>query len=229
MATLFSECKDCKHRNRPANRGGCRRCCREGSPLRWESDTAIQAIQTLYDGIVHRSRVEARFAILLDCLDVRFEYELQGYTLADGSHYLPDFFLPAPAWFVEIKGTSPSTPERRKCQLLAQGTGHPVLLMVGEPVDPIADYSELPFRPAPITVFLADGSMRSAHHWNSCTGCEGDYAAGCQLLHALTGSPSAPCESTSKPMAQQTISEAFVAARSARFEHGEQTRRAVAQ
>lgn len=54
----------------------------------------IAAIQTRYAGCHFRSRLEARWAVFFDALNIAWEYEAQGYVLADGTPYLPDFHLP---------------------------------------------------------------------------------------------------------------------------------------
>lgn len=54
----------------------------------------IAAIPAAYNGYRFRSRTEARWAVFLDILNIRWEYEVEGYQLADGLRYLPDFWLP---------------------------------------------------------------------------------------------------------------------------------------
>ncbi len=51
------------------------------------------AIPTEYKGYKFRSRLEARWAVFLDALGVKWEYESEGYYLGDGIYYLPDFRL----------------------------------------------------------------------------------------------------------------------------------------
>lgn len=53
----------------------------------------LKAIQTEYKGYRFRSRLEARWAVLLDELGVKWEYEPEGYDLGNGMCYLPDFRL----------------------------------------------------------------------------------------------------------------------------------------
>lgn len=68
----------------------------------------MKAIETLYRGYRFRSRLEARWAVLFDAAGIRWEYEPQGFVLADGSSYLPDFWLPdldGGTW-AEVKGNS---------------------------------------------------------------------------------------------------------------------------
>lgn len=51
----------------------------------------IKAIETEYNGYRFRSRLEARWAVFLDALGIRYEYEPEGFSLPSGKHYLPDF------------------------------------------------------------------------------------------------------------------------------------------
>ena len=51
----------------------------------------IKPIETLYRGHYFRSKAEARFAVFLDCLGVKWDYEPQGFALGNGLKYLPDF------------------------------------------------------------------------------------------------------------------------------------------
>ena len=54
----------------------------------------IKAIQTIYKGHKFRSRLEARWALFFDELDIKWMYEPEGYELNNGVYYLPDFYLP---------------------------------------------------------------------------------------------------------------------------------------
>ena len=51
----------------------------------------IKPIQTRYKCCHFRSRLEARWAVYFDSLNVKWEYEPEGFDLGDGLHYLPDF------------------------------------------------------------------------------------------------------------------------------------------
>lgn len=63
----------------------------------------IKPIETRYAGCRFRSRLEARWAVLFDHLNIRWEYEPQGFEI-DGTAYLPDFLLVESGTWVEIKG-----------------------------------------------------------------------------------------------------------------------------
>ncbi len=54
----------------------------------------IQAIPTRYAGCHFRSRLEARWAVFFDTLGIRWVYEPEGFVGAYGEQYLPDFHLP---------------------------------------------------------------------------------------------------------------------------------------
>ena len=67
----------------------------------------IKAIQTHYKGYKFRSRTEARWAVFFEKLGYNWEYEEEGYVLKDGTYYLPDFCITTPDsyYFIEVKGS----------------------------------------------------------------------------------------------------------------------------
>jgi hypothetical protein len=102
-------------------------------------------IETIYNGHRFRSRLEARWAVWLDTLGIKYAYELQGFNL-DGIPYLPDFWLPFPsgrAWpsgtpphagyWLEIKPAPLTDDEERLLSLLAQHTKHHAHAFAGDP------------------------------------------------------------------------------------------------
>ena len=71
---------------------------------------------TYYRGITFRSRLEARWAIILDELGIDWEYEPEAIVIDQTYHfpdtynpeifsYLPDFWLPEYRAFMEVKGS----------------------------------------------------------------------------------------------------------------------------
>ena len=100
----------------------------------------MKPIETRYNGRLFRSRLEARWAVLLDAVWLRWEYEVEGFVLPSGP-YLPDFFLrlsdsphPGAGYWVEIKPRLlPSDLELRRVEDLCRETGHNGFLVAGNP------------------------------------------------------------------------------------------------
>jgi hypothetical protein len=92
----------------------------------------LKPIPTWYDGYHFRSRTEARYAVLWKACYWPYEFERQGFSLERGS-YLPDFYLPKQAAWLEVKGFEPSSLEEDLCQCLAVETRQPVIIAWGQP------------------------------------------------------------------------------------------------
>lgn len=91
----------------------------------------IKAIETRYAGCLFRSRLEARWAVFFDTFGINWEYEPQGFELPNGARYLPDFLLPDCGTWVEVKGHEAALDK----QLLIEAARHlpHVHNKVGEP------------------------------------------------------------------------------------------------
>lgn len=89
----------------------------------------MKAIETVYNGYRFRSRLEARWAVFFDTLGVTYEYEPEGYELDDGTRYLPDFYFPEWACFGEVKPVALDIDEFHK----TAGLPEPCLLLDGVP------------------------------------------------------------------------------------------------
>lgn len=92
----------------------------------------IKAIETTYGGILFRSRLEARWAVFMDAMNVRYVYEPEAYDLGDCC-YLPDFWLPDLNTFLEIKPVVPTEAESRKAVRLAEDSNSRVIILFGSP------------------------------------------------------------------------------------------------
>lgn len=100
--------------------------------------TAIKAIETKYKGYRFRSRLEARWAVFFDALDLKWEYENEGYDLDEAGWYLPDFWLPDMGIWVEIKPATASDKESQKAYRLSAMSKKGVLIIQGQPgIDPL--------------------------------------------------------------------------------------------
>lgn len=119
---------------------------------------SIKAIETRYDGYRFRSRLESRWAVFFNTLDLPYEYEPEGFHLPTGP-YLPDFWLPTlnTGTWLEVKG--PFNPHDLTIVAnLAQHSGHPCIYAQG-PIEPDSDVT-LP----EITGYAPDGSLRADFH-----------------------------------------------------------------
>ena len=91
-------------------------------------------IETLYNGVRFRSRLEARWALFMDTIGVRWLYEHEGYELPSG-RYLPDFWLPEirGGCFVEIKPERPPRSEMMRYRDLVLSARHTLFLFFCAP------------------------------------------------------------------------------------------------
>ena len=190
----------------------------------------MQAIETVYKGYRFRSRTEARWAVFFDTLGVKYTSEPEGYVFKDGTHYLPDFYLPNANMFFEVKGLELSKEDKSKIDKLIIYSGKNVAI----------GYSDMSFQATSIcgedengnkTCFLdgKDGSWLIQCH--SCEeyqfiGMTGSWECrGCGYYNGDSGFDQY-CSGNwpdsyqwSKPYGE--VLDAFIKARQARFEHGE--------
>ncbi len=92
-----------------------------------------KAIETQFKGYRFRSRLEARWAVFFDALGIQWEYEKEGYDLQGCGRYLPDFWLTTVNMWAEVKPQEFSEAEKDKCKRLAIETGYPCLMLAGAP------------------------------------------------------------------------------------------------
>jgi hypothetical protein len=190
----------------------------------------MRAIETQYRGYRFRSRLEARWAVFLDTLGGDWRYETEGFEFEDGSRYLPDFWVPCPkfhsgdsGYWLEIKGQPPSAAEIAKCQNLAQYSGHITLLAYGDiNAEHFGKYSFDPVRSQGRVV-----SVKVHHSEERDPAIERFFAL---LKHDPSKEPFYSHWSLAERFwsgqkdgvfDQAAFESALVAARAARFEHGE--------
>lgn len=92
----------------------------------------IKAIPQKVDGILFRSRTEARWATFFRLAKLPYHYEPEGFQLGE-DWYVPDFFLPTVPAYVEVKPGEPSEREIRVAAALAATARKPVLMAMGNP------------------------------------------------------------------------------------------------
>jgi hypothetical protein len=191
----------------------------------------IKAIETVYKGYRFRSRLEARWGVFFDALGIQWEYEKEGFQLSNGEWYLPDFWLPtfSGGMWAEVKpdGGSFDTAEQ-----LVRDSGQSIWLCEGVPAARVYYVAE------PVPSCLAPKQC-PVHQCYICPRVEWipvrtegipnfDQAAGENRMFWQPG-----CENPDGSVPDDYLYDdrerripgpllrAVVAARSARFEHGE--------
>ena len=188
----------------------------------------IKAIQTRYTGRLFRSRLEARWAVMLDCLKVSWEYEYEGFVLGDGTKYLPDFWMPELLCYVEIKPFTASAMEKSCCSQLAIGSGCRVYLFDSGIFCPGDQHSSGLQAPGSMC-FSPDGCPDVDYFWCQCIHC-GEFGIEYQgrsdrlacKRRSINPCPKTPHGDRGVNYNSGPILVAYNAAMSARFEHGEQ-------
>jgi len=186
----------------------------------------LKAIETKYKGYRFRSRLEARWAVFFDTLEMPWEYEKEGFDL-DGLWYLPDFWLPKNQLWVEIKGEVDDKAAKNlllQCGRLAYHSQHPVILAVKDPLDVKCVLFEPKYE-------RSENSVGAVMHgnvgWGACPACGhlGLKVPGSNFefflcpyngVHILK-----PIPENIWRRHDRRLFDAATAARSARFEHGE--------
>ena len=124
----------------------------------------MKAIETEYKGLRFRSRLEARHAVMLDALGIKYEYEREGYQLGNLS-YLPDLWLPELDIFIEVKGEIPDddSEDVEKARQLTMATQKRVYVFSGQiPED--GNFDDV-LRPR------LDGKTIHGYKWGECPFC----------------------------------------------------------
>jgi hypothetical protein len=185
----------------------------------------IKAIETQYKGYRFRSRLEARWAVFFDAAEIDWQYEPEGFQLKDG-WYLPDFWLPTfgGSMYVEVKYTGG---DFSKARSFAEQTHNTIWLAEGPP-----DYR------AYLTLEFVSGHELLGNDDNFEIGPEVETLVECWgVPNAWDASGedrmfSHPCcevDWKTKKIKQEFVdwgdwsqfNKGVMAARSARFEHGE--------
>lgn len=191
----------------------------------------FRAISTTYAGCRFRSRLEARWAVFFDHLGITWDYEPQGHVVTDRLNicdrdewpYLPDFWLPELRLWVEVKGSLDDREMRQALSAAADlsspaggcGGGHDVLILgpIPRPGPFTRSHLRLHMHKGDLKPSLAWAPEADPHYGGDTLAYDaGEIRPGCTPARLLNGDPA---------WLPQQISDAYAAARSARFEHGE--------
>lgn len=103
--------------------------------MRYESNsmhTSYSPHPVTYWGVLFRSTLELRYALLFNSLGISWIFEEQVFQ-TKLNRYLPDFFLPDLDCFVEIKGKAPTEVEITKLSDVCNDTGKVGVILSGYP------------------------------------------------------------------------------------------------
>lgn len=139
--------------------------------------TSIKALETKYDGIMFRSRIEARWACLFKSLRLRYIYEPERFVMYYASKkyvYMPDFYMIDLNCYVEVKGKEPIPMEQAKAWVLSKTSGCLVHVVYGQiPYPHIDEWNRFNFGiwtyDASLTRYAAH--LQTTYALNSCIKC----------------------------------------------------------
>lgn len=126
----------------------------------------MKAIETKYNGYLFRSKLEAKWALFFDLLNIKYEYEPEGFESNKNERYLPDFYLPntylrnetLKGIYIEIKPSNYNM--NHKAQLWFN---KPLVMFCGEPLDGFNIYGN-----------YSSDNLYSGYqiypHWDNCMG-----------------------------------------------------------
>jgi hypothetical protein len=170
----------------------------------------MKPIETVYKGYRFRSRLEARWSVFFDAMGIIWEYEKEGFDLGNGIRYLPDFWLPQVNLWAEVKPKPLTGIDKAKVILLFEQSGYGVLELIGPP-----DFIEYEV-PEPLSE-LYDGGSDLAEYFQYPYSLVSAYLF---TEHPRFFAQSCWTRDDAECFGSDYI-DAVVAARQARFEHGE--------
>lgn len=196
----------------------------------------MKPIDTKAYGRLFRSRLEARWAVAFETMQIPWEYEPEGFVLEGpwyAGPYLPDFWIEGFQVWAEVKAKPFTEEEMLKCQQLAIDSGHPCLLLNGPP------------RHVNFWATMPSGKGWHFNYWSTAKPCaEGfgeEFMQGSIMdfdlfyfQHRLYECTGTECNGELPLIQEQTpthgwcrigLPDPVEAAMSARFEHGKSPRR----
>jgi hypothetical protein len=95
--------------------------------VRVRQGNGMRSLESTYNGVRFRSRLEARWAALFDSYSIKWVYEPDVFYTCNGS-YLPDFYLTEMHCYVEVK-PRPGMADADQCKAVADQTGASFLIL----------------------------------------------------------------------------------------------------
>lgn len=124
------------------------------------SENPKHGVKCQYGGQKMRSLLERRLAMLLDGLQIEWEYEKDYFQLNDGQiNYLPDFYLPKHNQYIEAKGVY-SDKDEQKIEAFTKETDHELIMIKSD-----ASYFVLTHK-------RSENPSFGPAHINKCSSCQ---------------------------------------------------------
>ena len=95
-------------------------------------DKDFKAKDTFYKDTYFRSRLEARWAVFFNAMEIQWVYEYKDFILPKKGRYLPDFYLPYFNMHVEVKPFLEKK-DIELCQIFSEKTNKRIILLDGIP------------------------------------------------------------------------------------------------
>lgn len=135
-----------------------------------ERNYKIKAIKTNYNGILFRSKTEARWAVFFDSLGVEYRYEPYYEEVGNdylSFNYLPDFYLQQQDIYIEIKPGKPCHTEERKAAFWCKDIHEIVILFNLNPPTEKLENGWLYYFPNIKQI----STVRDSYWWGECPKC----------------------------------------------------------
>lgn len=187
-----------------------------------ENNHEFKPIETHWRGCRFRSRLEARWAVVFEALCIDWEYEPEGFVLDDGSQYLPDFLLHGLEGrcegdlYIEVKGKM----TERDLKKIEEFSKHRPIYIVTD--IPWAGFNRKKKgeRPDPWWLEMDKRANDWPYPYNFSYVIGDGWPA--YLGVNLRGRPELFAPNNAHDAHDWVMKAAFCAAKTARFEHGEQ-------
>lgn len=127
----------------------------------------MKAKKTFYNNYYFRSKLEAKWAVFFDLMNIRWVYEPEAFICEDKSQYTPDFYLPDVSLRGEISGVyleiKPKNYESNDIYegRISSSIDKPLVLFCGDPIESIIDIQKH-------SPFVENKNIQLSPNWDNC-------------------------------------------------------------
>ena len=149
----------------------------------WRENVVMKGVSVEYNGIIFKSKLEAKWACYFDCIGIKWQYEPNLFKFKNNIYYKPDFFLPQVNLWAEVKiDNELTTLEIEKIKCLINETGKRCILLNGGPKPITFELIQLDengklFRGNDCVVSMYHDYPIAEHRFYECSGFGAGYEA----------------------------------------------------